>query len=43
MNEGTEESTLRLIESVKKSGCEIQLNAWGDSLHYSRKKQAKHL
>ena len=42
MDEGAEESTRRLMESVKKSGCEIQLHTWGDSLHYSRKKQKKH-
>lgn len=34
MDEGAEESTRRLIKSVHGSGCEIQLNEWGDSLHY---------
>lgn len=34
MDEGAEESTRRLIESVRRSGCEIQFNAWGDSLHF---------
>lgn len=37
MDEGAEESTRRLIESVKRSGCEIQLDAWGDSLRFQRR------
>lgn len=37
MDEGAEESTRKLVESVKKSGCEIQLDAWGDSQHYSNR------
>lgn len=34
MDEGAEESTRRLIESVHRSGCEIQLDTWGDSRHF---------
>lgn len=34
MDEGAEESTRRLAESIRKSGCEIQPDAWGDSLHF---------
>lgn len=37
MDEGAEESTRRLIESVHRSGCEIQFNAWGDSLHFGKR------
>ena len=34
MDEGAEESTRRLIESVHRSGCEIQFDSWGDSRHF---------
>lgn len=37
MDEGATKSTLRLIESVHRSGCEIRLNEWGDSKHYELK------
>ncbi len=37
MDEGAEESTRKLMESVRQSGCEIQLDTWGDSPHFSRK------
>ena len=37
MDEGAEESTRRLMESVKRSGCEIQLDTWGDSLHFQNR------
>ena len=37
MDEGAEESTRRLMESVKQSGCEIQLDTWGDSLHFQNR------
>ena len=40
MDEGAEESTKRLIASVQKSGCKIQLNEWGDSLHWKNKQQS---
>lgn len=42
MDEGAEESTRRLIESVRKSGCEICGDEWGDSLHFrSRASEVK--
>ena len=34
---GMDESTRRLMESVKQSGCEIQLDTWGDSLHFQNR------
>lgn len=34
MDEGAEESTRRLIESVRRSGCEVKLGEWGDSRHF---------
>ena len=37
MDEGAEESTRRLMESVHRSGCEIQFDDWGDSLHWKRR------
>lgn len=37
MDEGAEASTTRLIESVRNSGCEIRLAAWGDSPHFSHR------
>ena len=37
MDEGAEDSTRRLMESVKRSGCEIQLDTWGDSLHFQNR------
>ncbi len=37
MDEGAEDSTRRLIESVRKSGCEIRLDQWGDSLHFQER------
>lgn len=37
MDEGAETSTQRLIESVRKSGCEVILGAWGDSRHFHRR------
>lgn len=42
MDEGAEESTRRLIESVRKSGCEVCGDEWGDSLHFrSRASEVK--
>lgn len=38
MDEGAEESTRRLIESIQRSGCAIRLDAWGDSTHFQNKK-----
>lgn len=37
MDEGAEESTRRLVESVRKSGCEIEFDAWGDSRHFGKR------
>lgn len=37
MDEGAEESTRRLIESVRRCGCEIRLDSWGDSLRFQRR------
>ena len=37
MDEGAEESTQRLIESVHKSGCQVQLASWGDSQHFFKR------
>lgn len=37
MDEGAEESTRKLIESVKKSGCEVKLGLWGDSQHWKHR------
>ena len=37
MDEGAEASTARLIESVRNSGCEVRLAAWGDSPHFSHR------
>lgn len=34
-DESAEESTQRLIESVRASGCEISLGEWGDSPHFT--------
>lgn len=34
MDEGAEESTSKLIESIRKSGCEVRLAEWGDSRHF---------
>ena len=42
MDEGAEESTQRLIESVHRSGCDIQLDQWGDSLHWKKKQSSSH-
>lgn len=39
MDEGAEESTRRLMASVRESGCEIELDRWGDSLHFQRKRE----
>lgn len=41
MDEGAEESTHRLIESVRKSGCEVILGEWGDSRHFKARKFAE--
>lgn len=38
MDEGAEDATRRLIESVRKSGCEIELETWGDSLRFLHRK-----
>lgn len=37
MDEGAEESTRKLIESVRKSRCEIKLGIWGDSQHWKNR------
>lgn len=37
MDEGAEESTRRLVESVRKSGCQIQFAEWGDSQHFYKR------
>lgn len=37
MDEGAEESTRKLIESVRKSRCEVKLGMWGDSLHWKHR------
>lgn len=37
MDEGAEESTRRLVESVRKSGCQIQFSTWGDSQHFYKR------
>ncbi len=37
MDEGVEESTLKIAKSVLKSGCKIQFSTWGDSLHFYRR------
>jgi biotin synthase len=42
MDEGAEESTRQLIASVHNSGCEIQLDQWGDSLHWKKKQSSPH-
>ena len=42
MDEGADESTRRLIESVRKSGCEIKLAQCGDSLHWKKKQTLSH-
>lgn len=34
MDEGAEASIRKLAESIRKSGCEIQFGAWGDSAHF---------
>lgn len=39
MDEGAEESTGRLLESVRQSGCEVQLDRWGDSQHFRHRKE----
>lgn len=39
MDEGTEDSTRRLMESIKKSGCEVQPGVRGDSLHFRHKQK----
>lgn len=38
MDEGAEESTRRLEKSIRDSGCEIEWNTWGDSMHFKRRK-----
>lgn len=38
MDEGADESTRRLIESIHQSGCEVKLNEWGDSRHFSSRR-----
>lgn len=40
MDESAENSVSRLMESVRKSGCEIQFDFWGDSLHFCRHAEA---
>lgn len=37
MDEGAAASTARLVESVRRSGCEVRLSAWGDSLHFAQR------
>ena len=37
MDEGAAASTARFIESVRRSGCEVCLSAWGDSLHFAQR------
>ena len=37
MDEGAEESTRKLIESVRKSRCEVKLGMWGDSQHWKHR------
>lgn len=37
MDEGAEESTRKLIESVGKSRCEVKLGLWGDSHHWKHR------
>lgn len=39
MDEGAEESTRKLIESVRKSKCKVQLGKWGDSHHWKQRAQ----
>lgn len=34
MDEGAEESTRKLVDSVRRSGCEVKFSAWGDSRHF---------
>lgn len=38
MDEGAERSTQQLIESIRKSGCEVLLGEWGDSRHFKNRK-----
>lgn len=38
MYEGANESLRKLEESIRKSGCKIVYNAWGDSKHFQKKK-----
>ncbi len=40
MDEGAEESTRRLIESVRRSGCEIKPDTWGDSPHWQHRNKS---
>lgn len=37
MDEGAEESTRKLIESVRKSKCDVQLGQWGDSQRWKQR------
>lgn len=37
MDEGAEETSRRLVESVRRSGCEVQFTKWGDSQHFQRR------
>ena len=37
MDEGNEETTRRLIESIRQSGCDINPDSWGDSPHWQTK------
>lgn len=39
MDEGAEESTRKLIESVRKSKCEVKLGIWGDSRHWKQRQE----
>lgn len=41
MDERAEESTSRLIASVHQSGCEIRMDAWGDSRHFQNRSSVK--
>lgn len=36
MDEGAEDSTQKLIKSIQESGCEVELDTWGDSLHFNK-------
>lgn len=41
MDEGAEESTRKLIASVRESGCEIEWDHWGDSQHFYNRQGKK--